>query len=169
MPSNIEIKARVHDFASLQTRVESISDTSVQILHQCDTFFACANGRLKLRRFPDGTGELIFYQRSDTTGAKTSHYIIYPTSNPDLLNETLTKSNGLLGEVIKERHLYLVGQTRIHLDKVERLGNFMELEVVLQTGQSESEGVAIANQLIEQLHIQPEDLIATAYFDLLYP
>jgi predicted adenylyl cyclase CyaB len=166
---NIEIKARVSDFEALRTIVEKLSNTPVQILHQRDIFFRCPNGRLKLRCFPEGGGELIFYQRANQTDAKTSNYLIYPTYNPDPLAETIAKSNGLIGEVVKERYLYMIGQTRIHLDKVEQLGEFLELEVVLREYQTEEEGIAIANTVMDQLHIYPEDLIAKSYFDLLYP
>jgi len=71
------------------------------------------------------------------------------------------------GVVKKSRSLPLVGQTRAHLDDVDGLGHFMELEVVLEEGQSEREGEAIARDLMEKLGIDNEDLIASAYVDLL--
>jgi hypothetical protein len=65
------------------------------------------------------------------------------------------------------RHLFLAGQTQIHLDEVEGLGNFLELEVVLQNGQKPEEGMAIAAGLVEALGVKKEDLIAEAYIDLI--
>jgi predicted adenylyl cyclase CyaB len=67
----------------------------------------------------------------------------------------------------KKRTLYLAGQTRIHLDEVEGLGNFMELEVVLRPDQSDAEGQAIANDLMKRLGVQEQDLIEGAYMDIL--
>jgi predicted adenylyl cyclase CyaB len=74
---------------------------------------------------------------------------------------------GIRGIVKKTRYLYLVGQTRVHLDDVEDLGSFMELEVMLQEGQSEAEGQAIAEDLMERLGVARSDLLEGAYMDLL--
>jgi adenylate cyclase class IV len=61
----------------------------------------------------------------------------------------------------------MVGNTRIHLDEVEGLGSFLELEVVLGPGESMEAGVATATGLVTELGIQESDLIQTAYIDLL--
>ena len=71
------------------------------------------------------------------------------------------------GEVSKVRCVYMLGQTRIHLDDVSGLGNFIELEVVLQPGQTDADGQAIAMDLMNQLDIREADLIETAYMDML--
>ena len=74
---------------------------------------------------------------------------------------------GIRGVVRKTRYLYLVGQTRIHLDDVEGLGQFMELEVVLEDGQSDADGQVIAEGLMTALGVESGDLIDGAYMDLL--
>ncbi len=74
---------------------------------------------------------------------------------------------GIRGVVRKTRYLYLAGQTRIHLDDVEGLGRFMELEVVLEEGQSDAEGQKIAEDLMSALGVERDDLIDGAYMDLL--
>jgi adenylate cyclase class IV len=61
----------------------------------------------------------------------------------------------------------MAGQTRIHLDDVEGLGYFMELEVVMRKGQSDAEGQAIAEQLMEKLDIESGDLLDVAYMDMI--
>ena len=69
--------------------------------------------------------------------------------------------------VKKIRYLYMVGQTRIHLDEVEGLGYFIELEVVMREGQSDTEGQAIAEDLMRRLGVREDSLIEGAYVDLL--
>jgi predicted adenylyl cyclase CyaB len=167
MPSNIEIKAKVKDFARLQQVAATLSDAPVILLEQEDIFFHCHNGRLKLRIFTADRAELICYQRSDENGPKQSQYLITPTSDPAGLKATLTAALGVKGMVRKRRHLYLVGQTRIHLDQVESLGNFVELEFVLKPEQDPAEGIIITQELMAKLEIAPEDLITGAYLDLI--
>jgi predicted adenylyl cyclase CyaB len=110
---------------------------------------------------------LIYYRRADVAGPKPSEYFISRTADPESLRGLLTAAFGVKGVVRKTRHLYLVGQTRIHLDDVEGLGHFMELEVVLRAGQSAEEGIKIANGLMEKLEIREEYLVKGAYMDLL--
>jgi predicted adenylyl cyclase CyaB len=167
MARNVEIKARVPDMAALRERVEALADSGPQFISQDDSFFACAQGRLKLRVFADGSGELIAYERPDTTGPKTSDYLITPVPEPDRLRETLARALGLIGRVIKQRTLFLAGATRIHLDHVEGLGDHLELEVVLRDGQSGEDGERVAHDLLQRLGVAPDQLIAGAYIDLL--
>ncbi|KAM6385893.1 adenylate cyclase CyaB-like isoform 1-T1 [Alca torda] len=79
----------------------------------------------------------------------------------------LGQALGVLGVVRKERLLYLVGQTRVHLDHVEGLGDFLELEVVLTEEQTLEDGERVARQLMKELGIEEQDLISGAYMDLL--
>jgi predicted adenylyl cyclase CyaB len=167
MPSNIEIKARVRDFDEIRQRAERLSNTPLQIIHQEDTFFNTEKGRLKLRVFaPDGA-QLIYYMRSDQQGPKRSDYHIFETPNPKNLRRVLELAYGIRGVVKKTRYLYMVGQTRVHLDDVEGLGQFMELEVVMQAGQSDAEGQAIAEGLMTRLGVEKTDLREGAYMDLI--
>lgn len=167
MARNIEIKARVADRDALEQRAVALADEGPVPIFQDDTFFACPEGRLKLRDFGDGRGELIFYTRADTTGPKTSFYRIAPTTEPAALRETLRLALGERGRVIKHRTLYLAGRTRIHLDRVESLGDFVELEVVLDRGEDEAAGRREADDLMARLAIAPGQLVVGAYLDLL--
>ncbi len=167
MPANVEIKARVHDPEGFHTRAREAADHPEQIIRQKDTFFRATHGRLKLREFGDGTGELIRYSRPDATGPKVSDYAIYRTGDPGALAGTLAGSLGLLGVVEKTRTLLLAGRTRIHLDQVKDLGWFMELEVVLAEGEDPAVGEAEAHDLMARLGVAPEDLVQGAYLDLL--
>jgi len=168
MPSNIEIKARITDLKKIEGLVAALSDTPPKRLRQRDTFFRCAAGRLKLRETGVGESELIFYSRADVVGTKQSDYEIAPVTDAAKLKSVLKQALGETVVVVeKTRLVSLIGQTRVHLDAVEGLGNFLELEVVLRDGQSPTEGHAIARDLMQKLGIQEADLIATAYADML--
>jgi predicted adenylyl cyclase CyaB len=167
MARNIEIKARIESVESIARKVARLADKGPIEIAQDDTFFACPNGRLKLRAFSSAEGELIFYRRPDRTGPKESFYLIAPTSAPDALRDTLSLAYGQVGRVHKHRTLYLVGRTRIHLDRVEGLGHFLEIEVVLSDEQSAESGETVAHDLMRKLWISPDQLIEGAYVDLL--
>ncbi|PTB22388.1 adenylate cyclase [Trinickia symbiotica] len=167
MARNVEIKARIESVAGLARRVAPMATEEPTVINQDDTFFHCANGRLKLRQFDDGTGQLIFYKRPDQHGPKESFYVLSATSSPDSLRDALALAYGVLGRVRKQRLLYMVGRTRVHLDKVEGLGEFMELEVVLEEDESTDDGNREAASLMEQLEIEDSQLIDGAYLDLL--
>ena len=144
MATNVEIKARVRDIATVRAVAERLSDQPCTVLRQEDTFFHVPQGRLKLRVLAPDSGQLIYYERADTAGPKRSEYFVSPTDNPAALKAVLAPCLGVRGVVRKRRSLYWVGNTRIHLDEVEGLGSFLELEVMLGPGQSEEEGQAIA-------------------------
>ncbi|HET7812665.1 MAG TPA: class IV adenylate cyclase [Steroidobacteraceae bacterium] len=167
MARNIEIKARIENVALVGPKVAELASEGPLEIAQDDTFFACDNGRLKLRAFSNDSGELIFYQRLNQAGPKESFYIRSPTSAPESLRESLSMAYGQIGRIRKYRTLYLVGRTRVHLDRVEGLGHFLELEVVLVDDESAEHGIREATDLMDRLGIQPEQLIEGAYIDLL--
>ncbi len=167
MPRNIEIKARIESVESLLPAVAAIANKGPTDIIQDDSFFTCDNGRLKLRAFCKEKGELIFYRRADREGPKESFYMRSPTSSPDTLREALTLAYGQAGRVRKHRTLFMVGRTRVHLDRVENLGHFLELEVVLQDGESADAGVREAHDLMARIGVKQSHLIAGAYVDLL--
>lgn len=167
MAFNIEIKARVRNFDEIRRRAENLSDKPAEVIPQEDTFFNTPQGRLKLRLLSGDRGQLIYYTRPDQEGPKRSDYHISHTSDPANLKRVLELAYGIRGVVQKTRYLYLVGQTRVHLDDVEGLGQFMELEVVMREGQSDAEGQAIAEDLMVSLGVEKTDLLEGAYMDLL--
>jgi predicted adenylyl cyclase CyaB len=167
MARNIEIKARVADMDALTARAAAIADSGPVEIAQDDTFFRCDNGRLKLRTYADGTGHLIFYRRPDEDGPKVSFYVLSPTASPDTLREALTLANGQEGRVVKHRTLFMVGRTRVHLDRVEGLGDYMELEVVLADNETTGAGTREAHELMARLRIPADGLVEGAYHDLL--
>jgi len=169
MARNIEIKARVESVEAMTARVAALADQGPIEIPQDDTFFTCARGRLKLRAFSATDGQLIFYRRPDQTGPKESFFVMVPTAAPDSLRDALTLAYGQAGRVRKHRTLYLVGRTRVHLDRVEDLGHFLELEVVLSEGEEPAPGIEEAHRLMGALGVAPAQLVEGAYVDLLAP
>jgi predicted adenylyl cyclase CyaB len=167
MARNVEIKASIQSIEDLLERVVKLTESPPENIEQDDTFFYCDNGRLKLRELSDGTGELIFYNRSKAEGPKTCVYEIVPIEAVDLMRRALSKAYGQSGRVKKHRTMYMVGRTRVHLDQVEGLGTFMELEVVLNEGESEVVGEHEARELMAALGIENSTLIDRPYVDLL--
>lgn len=167
MARNIEIKARIDSIDSLMAKVEAIATSGPIEMAQDDTFFRCDTGRLKLRAFSAAAGELIFYRRADTAGPKESFYLRSPTASPETLREALTLAWGRTGRVVKRRTLFMVGRTRVHLDHVDGLGDFIELEVVLDDNEPAAAGVREADALLAELGISPSCLVEAAYVDLL--
>jgi predicted adenylyl cyclase CyaB len=167
VPRNIEIKARIDSVDAVLPRARALADGDAVVIEQDDAFYRVPHGRLKLRRFADGSAELIHYQRDDTALAKASDYVRVPVADAAALHEALRRGCGLLGRVRKQRQLLLAGRTRIHLDRVEQLGDFIELEVVLQDGQSDAEGTRMAESLMTALGLAAAPRIAGAYLDLL--
>jgi predicted adenylyl cyclase CyaB len=165
--TNIEIKARLADPDRTARLAEALAESPPEVIQQEDTFYYTPAGRLKLRVLAPDRGELIYYERPDAEGPKASNYEIFRTQDPAGLKSLLSIALGVRGIVRKTRRLYVVGQTRIHLDAVEGLGDFLELEVVLAEGQDPAEGVEIAGKLMGELGLRPGDLVQGAYIDLL--
>ena len=167
MAQNVEIKARINNYSRLAEFISKIAEEGPVLLSQEDTFFHSPHGRLKLRKFSENQGELIFYKRDNLPGPKLSEYQILPTNNPILLRNILAASLGVIGVVRKKRTLFKIAQTRIHLDHVEGLGDFLELEVVLNDHQGVGFGESIAKELLERLEIKSESLLEKSYLELL--
>lgn len=122
---------------------------------------------MKLRLLSPNRGCLIYYERPDQGGPKRSDYHLAETRDPENLKTALSLALGVRGVVRKTRYLYMIGRTRIHLDDVEGLGHFMELEVVMREGQSDAEGQAIAEDLMRRLGVREDALLEGAYMDLI--
>ena len=172
MARNIEIKARLGDPKKAYEIAQKISGGPPEVLHQVDRFFTAPAGKLKLRTFgreedAAAAGELIWYNREAGREPRPSDYIIAPTTDPAAMRAILEGTLPSGGVVRKRRLVFLVGRTRIHLDEVEGLGSFLELEVVMREGDDEGAARSEAMRLLRQFGIDPADLLALSYVDML--
>ena len=135
---NIEIKCRRDDLETVRQKAVWLGAEDKGLLRQRDTFFNAYQARLKLRELGD-RAELISYNRPDSTEARSSDYVVIPVADPEAMRSVLEHGLGSTGTVKKVRHLFLYRHTRIHLDEVDGLGSFVELETVLSDN-DEAEG-----------------------------
>jgi homotetrameric cytidine deaminase len=164
---NVELKARDRDPARSLERALALGAEDHGELRQRDTYFATSRGRLKLREQEPGGAELIAYERDDAAEARESRYRLAPVADGAALREALDEALGRTVVVAKRRRLLLWEGVRIHLDEVEGLGSFVELESVAEPGSDlGAEGERVAT-LRAELGIADRDLVATGYADLL--
>jgi predicted adenylyl cyclase CyaB len=163
---NLEIKATVNSLAAVRRRLGVLEGATRHArLRQADWYFRVPKGRLKLRVVgANRDGELIAYVRPDKTAARTSEFQRLRTSDAAGTRRLLERMLGAQGCVRKRREVWLYRNARIHLDTVEGLGQFIEIEVVVTEGMPQSR--ALMKELRDVLGISAKDLIAGSYSDL---
>src|SRR5215217_7754963 len=164
---NLEIKAYDPDpVATLNAALELGADDEGS-LRQRDTYFHAVQGRLKLREAPPEPAELISYARAELTGPKVSLYRVVQVADHLALIDALTDSLGVRVVIEKSRRLLRWRNVRIHLDRVEGLGDFVELEAIAAS----PGGLEVERDRMEELRaalgIADEQLVAQGYADLL--
>lgn len=171
MCENIEIKVQLPTrkiYEHIYSKLNLKTKTKGVLILQRDTFFHSSKGVVKLReQNGDTNATLIFYKKSDDLDSKRCHYFKSPVKDPPSMREILSNLLGRRGEIEKHRYLYILGQVRIHLDKVDGLGYFLELEVKLKSGQSREEGMALAEKILIELKVDVSWLQTHAYMEIL--
>lgn len=167
MAENIEFKAKIDDYRSVYQSVCQLTKTTPTILMQEDIFYRIRFGRLKLRSICNKKYELIFYRRPDKTGPKCSKYIRIRLNNKSFVDSILAKIFGRLVVIKKQRDLFLRNNVRFHLDSVDGLGSFLEIEYILSPSESYEIALDFVNQLIYKLQIPKKALIDCSYAELM--
>lgn len=168
MPCNLEIKARCPDLARARERVQHLGSQRLGVDHQVDTYFQTRAGRLKLRESSLSGGQLVPYRRPDAGGPRRSDYQVVAVEDPTTLKGLLSDLLGERRVVRKEREIFLVENVRIHLDRVQGLGEFLELEAAYDgTPEGEREQQRKVARLMQELGVRETDLLGTSYEALL--
>jgi predicted adenylyl cyclase CyaB len=164
---NIELKARLGSIAPARAAAQRVATSQLPDQRQTDTYFHCPHGRLKLREIEGQQAQLIWYQRPDERQAKHSSYVLVPILDPAPAKQALDAALGIRAVVQKHREIYLHDNVRIHLDRVERLGTFLEFEAVLGLDVDAATARAQVERLRAQFDIADDDLITISYGEML--
>lgn len=167
MPRNIELKVRIPSLDTACGIAQRLATEHLGVMHQVDTYFNARQGRLKLREFDGRQAELIAYHRSDAAEARASDYRLVPAPDPAALKQALAATLGIRVIVDKTREVFLYRNVRIHLDEVRGLGTFLEFEAVLGGEVDDSAGHAQLKWLCSEFGIQPADVCAQSYAELI--
>ncbi|MBS1844471.1 MAG: class IV adenylate cyclase [Actinobacteria bacterium] len=164
---NLELKARDREPARSLAVCRRLAAEDRGTLKQRDTYFAVRRGRLKLREEPDAPATLIAYERPDITGNKESRYRLVEVPDSEAIRTALASVLGVTVVVAKARRLFVYKGVRIHLDRVEELGDFIEFEGVAADGEDPARFTSALDALRRELDIREEDLVSRSYSDLL--
>jgi predicted adenylyl cyclase CyaB len=167
---NIELKARVADLCAARTIAERVATSRLGVQRQRDTYFRCANGRLKLRDIEGRSAQLIAYHRPAQSGAKASDYQLLELPDRGMasqLREILTAVLGTTVIVEKTREIFLYKTARIHLDEVADLGTFLEFEAAVSGDTDDAAANEQVGWLQKQFQLAHADLMSGSYGDML--
>jgi adenylate cyclase, class 2 len=164
---NLELKARDRDPARSLEVCEGLGARDEGTLLQRDTYFEVPRGRLKLREEPEVAGTLIAYERPDVAGEKESRYQLVEVADAGAMRDALASVLDVTVVVAKARRLFIHEGVRIHLDRVEGLGDFIEFEGVAAAGEDPARFASVLDALRGELDIREGDLVSGSYSDLL--
>lgn len=168
MHLNIEIKARSNNVPAIRKFLEKNYTQHPGIDAQTDIYFDVPHGRMKLR---EGNIEnaLIHYHRENRSGPKASHVILYQTDPTKKLKDLLTAALNIKVVVRKTREIYFINNVKFHIDEVDGLGSFVEIEAIDKTGTiGENELMRQCQFYLTEFKIQDDDLVELSYSDMLW-
>ncbi len=166
MPRNVEVKARVADLARARAVVVGLGAAAHGVEAQVDRYFVLDGGRrVKLRTGAAGGPQMIAYDRAETAGVRASDYEITPVRDDDA-RACLVPKGEPVATVRKRREILLLENVRIHLDDVERLGTFLELEAVVDAAHDDTVCRRQVDALLAALGLGDDDLLRASYGEL---
>ena len=160
---SLEIKARCSDPGRIRKILIARGASFKGLDHQIDTYFRASSGRLKLR---EGNIEnaLIYYKRTNQKNSKRCDSTLFPCSKKTPLKKILAEALGVLAVVDKKREIYFIKNAKFHIDRVKKLGHFMEIEV-FGSARAAAKLKRQCEFYQELLGIRSKDLVADSYSD----
>lgn len=164
---NVEFKAKVSNLLKIKKKLLELSADDRGIDHQVDYYFNTEKGRLKLRK-GNVENSLIYYEREDSAGPKASFIRLEKLSMDNSLEKVLEVSNGIKVIVDKKRNIFFIGNVKFHLDEVQGLGTFFEIEAIDEDGSiGEDKLHAQCDHYLNLFEIKESDFINVSYSDLI--
>ncbi|MGA2666793.1 MAG: class IV adenylate cyclase [Patescibacteria group bacterium] len=166
---NVELKVSVKDFKGIIFHLKKIGAGSKGKFSQVDTYYKSKNGRLKIREIDHKFYQLITYYRKDQAESKISDYTIEDLNKKELKQYKwrLSRTNGKSVKVSKKRELWIYNNTRIHLDKIQGLGKFIELETVVKNPDDLQQLEKEHQEVINLLNLSSFTRVSKSYSDLI--
>ncbi len=165
--SNLELKARIANVDFTRERVRALGAERQGAEHQVDQYYQVPGGRMKLRRSSLDGAHLIVYLRPDDVSACVSTFHRLPVDHPKPLADTLETVFETGPTVDKQREVWWWKSVRIHLDRVEGLGEYIEFEARLDKIGDHAEAQQLVDQLTHQLGIESSNLISSSYGEMI--
>lgn len=164
----VELKARYEDLGKARALLAGAE--RVGTFRQADTYFSLGERRLKVRAVEGRKdGQLIYYERPDRGGVRASLVLLADLPDAAVVLDILRRTFPVQAEVRKTREVYRLEGVQVHLDVVDGLGRFLELERVVSGEAEEKEERARLESLARYFQVPPEDFMASSYSDLLGP
>ena len=160
-----ELKARCGDLGLVRDRLRGRA-THEATVRQVDTYFSLQRGRLKLREVAGREAQLIYYERSDLAAVKPSHVYLAAAEDPPALRSLLAAALGIRARVAKTREIWRWEGVQVHLDLVEGLGSFVELEEPVDEPGAMPQALNHLGRLQADLGIRADQLVDRSYGDL---
>ncbi len=164
MPKNFEIKCRIRNLSEIKKILVSDRSYKYSIEKQKDIYYKVKSGRLKLRIINEKNSDLIYYNRKEKNRERVSNFVISSTINFKELNFILTEQFEVMVTVNKKREIFVKDNIRIHLDTVNKLGKFLEIEIMFKDLKKAKK---LMEELKDLLRLNPKDFIKSSYSDLL--
>ena len=164
MPKNFEIKCRIRNLSEIKKILVSDRSYKYSIEKQKDIYYKVKSGRLKLRIINEKNSDLIYYNRKEKNRERVSNFVISSTINFKELNFIMTEQFEVMVIVNKKREIFVKDNIRIHLDTVNKLGKFLEIEIMFKDLKKAKK---LMEELKDLLRLNPKDFIKPSYSDLL--
>lgn len=162
---NVEFKSELRDPPLARAALTRLGATLAATLRQVDTYYRVPDGRLKKRETEGEPAEYIFYHRANLLRPKLSHFTIYTESEA-------RKRFGLMPlpiwlTISKVREVWMFKNARVHLDDVEHLGSYFEVEVLVTPDRHVGLCHMLASDIRQRLAPMLGENIAVSYADLM--
>jgi len=161
---SVEIKHELRDPELAIACLRKLRAINVGTTFQVDSCYRLSSGRLIKRVIEGEPTEWIAYHRDDSPVARVCRFKVY--SENEAQNRFGTRDMPVWAQVRKRRELWITGSVRVHVDMVDRIGWFIELEALVSPRQNAGQCRQLIESLRNQMRIALGEAISVSYSDL---